>query len=59
MPELRLPEPGNWARTGKVALPLKVVLAVAFCYVVVRGLVAVYKGSYLAWVKHRYGLLPA
>ena len=50
MPELRLPEPGNWARTGKVALPLKVVLAVAFCYVVVRGLVAVYEGSYLTAV---------
>lgn len=47
MPELRLPEPGNWAQTGKVALPVKVVLVVAFCYVVVRGLVAVYEGSYL------------
>ena len=47
MSELGLPEPGNWAQTGKVALPVKVVLAVAFCYVVVRGLVAVYEGSYL------------
>ena len=47
MPELRLPEPGNWAQTGKVALPAKIALAVAFCYVVVRGLIAVYEGSYL------------
>ncbi|MEC9323400.1 MAG: hypothetical protein VYB90_06155 [Actinomycetota bacterium] len=47
MPELRLPEPENWAQTGKVALSVKVVLAVAFCYVVIRGLVAVWEGSYL------------
>lgn len=47
MPELRLPEPANWAQTGKVALPVKVVLAVAFCYVVGRGVVALYEGSYL------------
>ena len=47
MPELRLPEPENWAQTGKVALSVKVVLVVAFCYVVVRGLVAVWEGSYL------------
>ena len=50
MSELGLPEPGNWAHTGKVALPVKVGLAVAFCYVVVRGLVAVHEGSYLTAV---------
>ena len=58
MPELRLPEPGNWAQTGKVALPAKIALAVAFCYVVVRGLIAVYEGREVHALKLHTSLCP-
>lgn len=47
---LELPEPANWAHTGKLPLPVKLGLAVMVIYLIVEGLQAVLRGSYLTAV---------
>lgn len=50
MSELNLPDPANWAKTGKHALWAGFVVSVGMVYLVVRGILAGLRGNYLTAV---------
>jgi len=47
---LNLPEPANWAETGRLPLWVKLVVFAGLAYFVVRGILAAFHGNYLTTV---------